>query len=113
MHDVELKAKTLGTDAPKYAGITGTQIAAFKKDLTRVFQNSIKWESEGRFIPDSVGDLDINDCTAADITASSTRPLQNMGCATEIGKIVSDTSPHSAPPISRMRPLRHVLDVAY
>ena len=75
LHAVELKAKTLGTDAPKYAGTTGTQIAAFKKDLTRVFQNSIKWESEGRFIPDSVGDLDINDCTAADITASSTRPF--------------------------------------
>ena len=36
--------------------------------------------------------------------------MQKMGCATEMGRIVSEASPHSAPPMSRSRPERHVFD---
>ena len=67
LQDIERKAKTLGTNAAAYAGSEDLQIAGFKKDLTRVFRNSIKWESTGRFIADTDDDLDVNGCTPEDI----------------------------------------------
>jgi len=75
LQDVELKAKAEGGGASKYSGDIESKIRAFKKDIFRVFMKSIKWESEGRFIPDTEGELDINDCTVDDIEKARSKPF--------------------------------------
>eukprot|EP00588_Corethron_pennatum_P023405 CAMPEP_0194330500 /NCGR_PEP_ID=MMETSP0171-20130528/52174_1 /TAXON_ID=218684 /ORGANISM="Corethron pennatum, Strain L29A3" /LENGTH=1191 /DNA_ID=CAMNT_0039091613 /DNA_START=218 /DNA_END=3793 /DNA_ORIENTATION=- len=76
LSDVELKAKAVErTATTKYVGTTTEKINAFKKDLTKIFKNSIKWESEGRFIPDTQEDIDINDVRCEDLEASTTKPF--------------------------------------
>eukprot|EP00588_Corethron_pennatum_P008582 CAMPEP_0194269912 /NCGR_PEP_ID=MMETSP0169-20130528/4005_1 /TAXON_ID=218684 /ORGANISM="Corethron pennatum, Strain L29A3" /LENGTH=1821 /DNA_ID=CAMNT_0039011759 /DNA_START=204 /DNA_END=5666 /DNA_ORIENTATION=+ len=75
LQDVELKAKAEGAVISKYSGDIESKIRAFKKDIFRVFMKSIKWETEGRFIPDTEGELDINDCTLDDIEKARSKPF--------------------------------------
>jgi len=75
LKDIERKIKQEGSARPIYVGDAEDKTLAFKKDITKVLKNSIKWESEGRFIADTVEDLDINDVTAGDIDAATTQPF--------------------------------------
>ena len=50
----------------------------FDVDLKRVFDNAIKWHSS-LWIPDSDGDIDVNDCTEKEIWEASTTPFITDG----------------------------------
>eukprot|EP00592_Proboscia_alata_P011384 CAMPEP_0194384844 /NCGR_PEP_ID=MMETSP0174-20130528/76518_1 /TAXON_ID=216777 /ORGANISM="Proboscia alata, Strain PI-D3" /LENGTH=1114 /DNA_ID=CAMNT_0039172387 /DNA_START=69 /DNA_END=3413 /DNA_ORIENTATION=- len=79
LRDVELKAKFEGNCSKVtasnacYKGDTMAKIRAFKEDLMQIFKNSINWESKGRFIADTVDDMDINDVGLEDIHAATTK----------------------------------------
>ena len=53
----------------------GKEITQFTKQITRVFANAIRWHSRGRWVPDTVGDLDPNACSEVDIEKARTRPF--------------------------------------
>eukprot|EP00035_Acanthoeca_spectabilis_P016441 m.334754 g.334754 ORF g.334754 m.334754 type:complete len:1093 (+) comp16529_c0_seq22:164-3442(+) len=50
-------------------------VANFRRDLDLVFDNAIKWHAKGRWIPDTVDDLDVNDCSEQDIIDAGTKPF--------------------------------------
>eukprot|EP00035_Acanthoeca_spectabilis_P016438 m.334646 g.334646 ORF g.334646 m.334646 type:complete len:1251 (+) comp16529_c0_seq16:348-4100(+) len=71
LSDVENKV-----DAGEYDRADVEQsVKAFRRDVELVFTNAIKWHSTGRWIPDTVDDLDVNECTQEDIAAAQTKPF--------------------------------------
>jgi hypothetical protein len=77
---VELTAKVHDNGFTK-----GRELSEFSADLYKIFNNAITWHAGGRWIADTVDDIDPNRCTAEELDAAQTRDFTTA--ATE-----SDTS---------------------